>query len=101
MKRVVTEGTGRIAGIKGLDVRGKTGTAQNPLGKDHAWFVAYAGVPGRKPEIAVAVLVQHGAHGASSAAPIARRVIKAALRHIRMKDLLRGKQGIKDEGRGT
>lgn len=80
MKSVVTLGTGRIAAIKGLDVRGKTGTAQNPLGKDHAWFVAYAGVPGRKPEIAVAVLVQHGEHGASTAAPIARRVIEAALR---------------------
>lgn len=80
MKRVVTEGTGRIAGIKGLDVCGKTGTAQNPRGEDHAWFVAYAGVPGRKPEIAVAVLVQHGKHGASSAAPIARRVIEAAFR---------------------
>ncbi|MBU2575210.1 MAG: penicillin-binding protein 2 [Elusimicrobia bacterium] len=80
LKQVVLEGTGRAAKINGVEVFGKTGTAQNPHGKDHAWFVAFARLPGEDSEIAVAVLVEYGEHGASSAAPIARDVIKAALR---------------------
>ncbi|MDD2772613.1 MAG: penicillin-binding protein 2 [Elusimicrobiales bacterium] len=80
LKNVVDEGTGVQSKIKGLEIYGKTGTAQNPQGGDNAWFVAYAQVPGRKPEVAVAVLVQHGQHGASAATPIARDVIAAALR---------------------
>lgn len=77
---VVEEGTGKIARIEGADIYGKTGTAQNPQGKDHAWFVAYATVNGEPSKIAVAVLVEHGEHGASAAAPIARDVMEAALR---------------------
>jgi penicillin-binding protein 2 len=80
LKNVVDEGTGAQSKIKGLEVFGKTGTAQNPQGGDNAWFVAYAQQPGQKSEIAVAVLVQHGQHGASAATPIARDVIAAALR---------------------
>ncbi|MFH1618966.1 MAG: penicillin-binding protein 2 [bacterium] len=80
LKKVVSEGTGSQARINGIDVYGKTGTAQNPGGEDHAWFVAFAEVPGRQSEIAVAVLVQYGKHGASSAAPVAKSVIEAALR---------------------
>jgi len=45
--------------------------------KDHAWFVAYA--PSQAPKIAVAVIVEHGEHGASAAAPVARAVIQAYL----------------------
>ncbi len=48
---------------------GKTGTAQNPHGKDHSWFIAYA--PYEQPGIAVAVLVENGGFGASAAAPLA------------------------------
>jgi penicillin-binding protein 2 len=77
---VVEEGTGKIARIEGADIYGKTGTAQNPQGKDHAWFVAYATINNEPSKIAVAVLVEHGEHGASAAAPIARNVIEAALR---------------------
>lgn len=80
LKRVVLEGTGQAAQIKGVDVFGKTGTAQNPNGEDHAWFVCFAEMPGQPSEIAVAVLVQYGKHGASSAAPVAKMVIEAALR---------------------
>ena len=54
---------------------GKTGTAQNPHGKEHAWFVAYA--PYSAPVISVAVLVENAGHGSVAAAPIARRIIEA------------------------
>ena len=83
-------GTGRVARIKGVSVSGKTGTAQvislredvkeedTPYEyRDHAWFVAYA--PMESPIISVAVLVEHGGHGASASAPIARKVIQKYL----------------------
>ncbi|MBW2054356.1 MAG: penicillin-binding protein 2 [Deltaproteobacteria bacterium] len=86
------KGTGWIAHIKGMDISGKTGTAQvvgrkndsNLSEKDlpdhfkaHAWFVAYA--PSVNSQIAVAVLVEHGEHGSSAAAPIAREIIRTYL----------------------
>ena len=77
LRQVVDEGTGKVAKINGIEVYGKTGTAQNPQGKDHAWFVAYASLPGQPAEVAVSVLVEHGVHGASAAAPIAKAVIEA------------------------
>jgi penicillin-binding protein 2 len=80
LKEVVLEGTGQSVKIDGVEIFGKTGTAQNPHGKDHAWFVAFAGLPGEPAEIAVVVLVEHGLHGASAAAPIARDIILASLR---------------------
>lgn len=80
LRSVVSEGTGQAAKIQGAEIYGKTGTAQNPHGKDHAWFVAYATVNNEPSKIAVAVLVEHGEHGASAAAPIAKAVIEAALR---------------------
>ncbi|MGD8386591.1 MAG: penicillin-binding protein 2 [Desulfobacteraceae bacterium] len=86
-------GTGWRAKIKGVQVAGKTGTAQvvnletekaGTKGKevlekyrDHAWFVAVA--PAGDPEIAVAVLVENAGHGGSAAAPIAQRLIQAHL----------------------
>lgn len=85
-------GTARIAQVEGLAISGKTGTAQvfsrragdKGTGKntpvhlrDHAWFVAYA--PAEAPRIAVAVIVEHGEHGSSAAAPLARELIKVYL----------------------
>ncbi|MDD5208515.1 MAG: penicillin-binding protein 2 [Elusimicrobiales bacterium] len=80
LRSVVEAGTGQAGKIAGAEIYGKTGTAQNPQGKDHAWFVAYATVNDEPSKIAVAVLVEHGEHGASAAVPIAKAVIEAALR---------------------
>ncbi len=81
-------GTGMRAKVPGVRVAGKTGTVQVvglekvkglkelqiPMRlRDHAWFVAFA--PADAPEIAVAVFVEHGLHGASAAAPIAQRIM--------------------------
>jgi penicillin-binding protein 2 len=71
MRRVVMEpgGTGGIVRIAGTQVAGKTGTAQNPHGKDHAWFIGFA--PFDNPKIAICVLVENGGYGAVAAGPIA------------------------------
>lgn len=74
MRRVVTEGTGGAAALSGVSVAGKTGTAENPQGKAHAWFAGYA--PAEDPEIALAVVVEHGGGGGAVAAPIAREVFR-------------------------
>lgn len=76
LANVVESGTGQASKIPGIAVGGKTGTAQNPHGKDHAWFVAYA--PVGNPEIAVSVIVENGEKGSVSAAPVARKVLLAA-----------------------
>lgn len=68
-------GTGRACRIPGFQSAGKTGTAQNPHGEDHAWFVGFA--PADAPEIALAILVENAGHGGSVAAPIARQFYEA------------------------
>lgn len=70
-------GTARIAAIRGLEVCGKTGTAENP-GKDHSIFIAFA--PKENPQIALAVYVEHGGFGATWAAPIASLMIEKYLK---------------------
>ena len=62
-------GTASIAAVEGLDICGKTGTAQNPHGHDHSVFICFA--PKDNPKIAVAAYVENGGFGASYAAPIA------------------------------
>ncbi len=59
-----------------IDIAGKTGTAENPHGRDHGWFVAYG--PFDNPSVVVAVIVEQGGYGAVCAAPIARRILDAA-----------------------
>ena len=62
-------GTSRLAELKGYDVCGKTGTAQNPHGQDHSTFLSFA--PKDNPRIAISVYVENGGFGASAALPIA------------------------------
>jgi penicillin-binding protein 2 len=75
LEKVVSEGTGGAARVPGLRVAGKTGTAQNPHGNDHALFVCYA--PADRPEIAMAFVVENSGHGGSVAAPLAGAVLRA------------------------
>ncbi|MFD2512999.1 penicillin-binding protein 2 [Pontibacter locisalis] len=79
MAEVVRAGTARRANLEkvGITVCGKTGTAQNPQGADHAVFVAFA--PKENPKIAIAVYVEHGKWGGQSAAPIAGLMIEQYL----------------------
>ncbi len=58
------------------EIAGKTGTAENSQGRDHGWFVAYA--PFENPTVSVAVIVEQGGFGASSAVPIGRKILEAA-----------------------
>ncbi|RMI04824.1 MAG: penicillin-binding protein 2 [Calditrichaeota bacterium] len=74
MRQVVAGGTGWRAGVYGLTGAGKTGTAQNPHGKPHAWYIGFA--PYENPEIAVAVLVENGGSGGAVAAPIAGKFLR-------------------------
>jgi peptidoglycan glycosyltransferase len=74
----VADGTGTAAVLPGVTVAGKTGTATNPAGRSHAWFVAFA--PAESPRVAVAIVVENAGYGGAVAAPIARRVLAAALR---------------------
>jgi penicillin-binding protein 2 len=79
-------GTARRARIDGISVCGKTGTVQNPHGKNHATFIAFA--PMDDPKIAVAVFVENSGYGGTWAAPIATLVIEKYLtREIKRKEL--------------
>lgn len=86
------KGTAHASRLKSIEFSGKTGTAQvvgrkvvegldedqiKLMHRDHAWFVAYA--PSKNPKIAVAVIIEHGEHGSTAAAPIAKEIIKKHL----------------------
>ena len=99
-------GTARGIKLKKYPISGKTGTAQLVARKepepgkkedeediaeehkDHAWFVAYA--PSEAPQIAVAVIVEHGEHGSTAAAPVAKEIIKAYLDKVEKQKLMAG-----------
>ena len=70
-------GTATVAAVKGLDICGKTGTAQNPRGDDNSVFICFA--PKDNPKIAVAAYVEHGSFGARWAAPIASLLVEKYL----------------------
>jgi len=78
-------GTGRLARSNIVEIAGKTGTAQvvgrrykldkdSIKFKDHAWFTGFA--PYKSPRIIVTVIIEHGGHGGSTAAPVAKKLIE-------------------------
>jgi penicillin-binding protein 2 len=77
MEAVVSgeHGTGYAAKVDSVRVAGKTGTAQNPHGNDHALFICFA--PVESPRIAIAVMVENAGHGSTAAAPIAQKILQA------------------------
>jgi penicillin-binding protein 2 len=79
MRRVVQEpgGTGGLARIRGIISGGKTGTAENPHGRDHAWYIGFA--PFDNPRIAVVVMLENSGFGGAKAAPLARLVMERYL----------------------
>lgn len=70
MRKAVSDGSGRhYVQLRDVNISGKTGTAQNPHGQNHGWFISYA--PEEDPEIVIAVLLENAGFGSISAAPIA------------------------------
>ncbi len=71
----VAGGTATNVKVDGVSVCGKTGTAQNPHGRDHSWFICFA--PADHPTIAMCVMVENAGFGSERAAPIARDIMDA------------------------
>ncbi len=77
MEKVVSSGTAMIVYTPGIEICGKTGTAQNPHGDNHSIFIAFA--PKDNPKIAISVLVENAGYGSTWAAPIAGLMIEKYL----------------------
>lgn len=78
MREVAVKGTAHwYANVKNIKIAGKTGTAQNPRGKDDAWFISFA--PYKHPKIAMAVLIENAGYGSQSAVPISSLIIEKYL----------------------
>lgn len=77
MEEVVASGTGGRARVEGIAICGKTGTVENPHGKDHAVFLGFA--PKERPRIAIAVIIENAGGGGTWAAPTAGLMIEKYL----------------------
>ena len=75
LTKVVKSGTARNASLDDYLIGGKTGTAENPHGETHAWYVGFANYKD-EDMISVVVLVENGGGGGSIASPIARKIFK-------------------------
>lgn len=81
LRAVVTQGTGKRAAIPGIEVSGKTGSAEDDHhALPHAWFVCFA--PYKNPTIAIAVIVENSGHGSENALPIARAILREAFPQV-------------------
>jgi peptidoglycan glycosyltransferase len=81
MVEVVQRGTGKNARINNVRVAGKTGTAENPTGKAHSWFIGF--VPAEDPKLAISVVLEsEGSTGGVGAAPIAKQLMAEAINKI-------------------
>jgi cell division protein FtsI/penicillin-binding protein 2 len=76
LKAVVAGGTGGATRLQNVEVAGKTGSAEAPPegSKTHAWFACYA--PADNPRIAICAFVEHGGHGGTACAPIAKVMLE-------------------------
>jgi penicillin-binding protein 2 len=74
MAMTLINGTAARTGIEGIEICGKTGTVQNPHGKNHAVFMCFA--PKDNPKIAIACIVENAGYGATWAAPVANLLIE-------------------------
>ncbi len=77
MVNVVEKGTGRVAAVRGVEVAGKTGSAENPHGQAHSWFTAFA--PAEAPRVVVTVVVENAGAGSEAAGPIVRELMSYLL----------------------
>lgn len=76
LRAAVERGTGRASNLKHVAIAGKTGSAENPRGRPHAWFAGFG--PVSAPRAVVVAFVEHGFRGGLAAAPVVRRVLEAA-----------------------
>ncbi len=76
MRLVVKKGTGYRANVPGLEISGKTGTAENSSDKPHSWFVSFA--PYRSPELVIVAVVENGGYGGYTAAKVIRSLMLSA-----------------------
>jgi penicillin-binding protein 2 len=76
LRAVVAGGTGAAAAVAGLEIAGKTGSAENPRGRPHAWFAGYA--PADRPALVVVAFIEHGYRGGLVAAPMVKAIFEAA-----------------------
>ena len=90
MELAISNGTARMAYIPGVRTCGKTGTSENPHGKDHSVFYAFA--PRENPKIAIAVYIENAGWGSSFAAPIGGLIIEKYLQG----EIHRSRQWIED-----
>ena len=74
------DGTGKLSRIEGVDIYGKTGTAQNPHGNDHSWFAGYL-VSDNAPIISLSVLVENGGKGSIEGAMISRKIFEFVMQN--------------------
>lgn len=88
---VTKSGTGKLANTYGVSIAGKTGTAQNAHGDDHAWFVGYA--PADNPRYVVAAIAEAGKAGSSATGPIVGKMLNYLLNGVRYSE----PSGIKTE----
>jgi len=72
LRETVTSGTGQVLNLNNCEISGKTGTAQNPKGEDHGWFVSAGS--GEYDDFCLVVVAEHGGMGAVSAGPISRAI---------------------------
>lgn len=86
MERAVTGGTCRVAYLPDVEVSGKTGTAENPHGKDHSIFMGYASYNGKR--VAICVFVENAGFGATYAVPIGRLMIEKGTRGYLLEESL-------------